>query len=64
MAKEVPDAPKQFGVRLSGETMELVSTIQDYRRKNNKPFTLAAVVEVAIEVYYEHLLEQGHIKEE
>ena len=64
MAKEIPDAPKQFGIRLSGETMVWVSAIQEYRRKNNEPFTLAAVVEEAIEVYYEQLLEHGHIKEE
>ena len=56
MAKEIPDAPKQLGIRLSGETMELVSSIQDYRRTNNEPFTLAAVVDDAMEVYYEQLL--------
>jgi hypothetical protein len=62
MAKEISDAPKQFGIRLSEETMELVSSIQDYLRKNNEPFTLAAVVEEAIESFYEHLVNQGQIK--
>jgi len=26
-----PDAPKQFGIRLSEDTMKLVSEIQDHR---------------------------------
>lgn len=64
MAKEIPDAPKQFGIRLSSETMELVSAIQDYRRKDGQPFTLAAVVEDAIECYYDHLVKQGHIDDD
>jgi hypothetical protein len=63
MAKEHPEAPRQFGIRLSEETMELVSTIQDYRRKSNEPFTLAAIVEEAIECYYDQLVEQGHIED-
>jgi hypothetical protein len=63
MAKEIPDAPKQFGIRLSEETMNLVSVIQDYLRKNNEPFTLAAIVEEAIECYYDQLVEQGHIED-
>jgi len=64
MAKEIPDAPKQFGIRLSGETMELVSAIQEYRRKNNEAFTLAAVVEEAIECYYDHLVKEGHLEDD
>jgi len=64
MAKEHPEAPRQFGIRLSEETMELVSTIQDYRRKSNEPFTLAAIVEEAIECYYDQLVEQGHIEDD
>ena len=63
MAKEIPDAPRQFGIRLPEEMMELVSAIQDYRRKNNEPFTLAAIVEDALECYYDKLVEQGHIKD-
>jgi hypothetical protein len=61
MAKEIPDAPRQFGIRLPEETMELVSAIQDYRRKNNEAFTLAAIVEEAIECYYDHLVKEGHL---
>jgi len=64
MAKEIPDAPRQFGIRLPEETMELVSAIQEYRRKKNEPFTLAAVVEEAIECYYDHLVDEGHIKDD
>jgi ABC-type nitrate/sulfonate/bicarbonate transport system substrate-binding protein len=64
MAKEHPDAPRQLGIRLSNEAIELVSAIQEYRRKSNEPFTLAAIFEDAIDFYYEHLVEQGHIKEE
>ena len=64
MAKEIPDAPRQFGIRLPEETMELVSEIQDYRRKNNEPFTLAAIVEEAIECYYDHLVKEGHLEDD
>jgi hypothetical protein len=64
MAKEIPDAPKQFGIRLSAETMELVSAIQEFRRKRNEPYTLAAIFEDAIDFYYEHLVEQGHIEDD
>jgi len=47
MANEHPDAPKQFGIRLSAETMELVSAIQEFRQRTNQPITLSAVVEDA-----------------
>ena len=48
MAQEHPNAPKQFGIRISDEMMELVSEIQHYRKRSDQPFTLAAVVEDAI----------------
>ena len=63
MAKEHPDAPRQLGIRLSNESIELVSAIQEYRRKNNEPYTLAAIFEDAIDFYYEHLVEQVHIED-
>lgn len=63
MAKEHPDAPKQFGIRLSSEVMELVSVIQEQRRHDQQSFTLASIVEDAIECYYEHLVEQGIIND-
>jgi len=59
-----PDAPKQFGIRLSDETMELVSEIQHHRKRTNQPTTLAAIVEDAIEIYYEDLVEAGEIQDE
>lgn len=63
MASQHPDAPKQFGIRLSDEVMELVSAIQKFRRRTNQSTTLASIVEDAIEVYYEDLVEEGAITE-
>ncbi len=63
MAQQHPDAPKQFGIRLSDEVMELVSAIQEFRKRTNQPTTLASIVEDAIEVYYEDLVEEGAITE-
>ncbi len=42
--------------------MELVSEIQEYHRKRNKAHTLAAIVESAIESYYDTLVEEGEIQ--
>ena len=64
MANEHPDAPKQFGIRLSNEIMEMVSAIQQFRQSNNQPTTLSSIVEDAIEVYYEDLVESGEIQDE
>ena len=64
MANEHPDAHKQFGIRLSDETMELVSAIQEHRKRTNQPTTLAAIVEDALEVYYEDLVESGEIQDD
>ena len=61
MVKDHPDAPKQFGIRLSAEIMEMVSEIQKFRQRNNQSTTLSAIVEDAIEVYYEDLVESGEI---
>ena len=64
MANEHPDAPKQFGIRLSAEIMEMVSAIQQVRQRNNQSTTLSAIVEDALEVYYEDLVESGEIQDE
>jgi hypothetical protein len=61
MTKEHPDAPKQFGIRLTQETMELVSEIQEFRQRTNQQTTLASIVEDAISVYYDRLLHEGAI---
>ena len=61
MASEHPDAPKQFGIRLSQETMELVSAIQEFRKRTDQPFTLAAIVEDAIRIYYDRLEAEGSL---
>ena len=61
MANEHPDAPKQFGIRLSAETMELVSAIQEFRQRTNQPTTLASIVEDALGIYYDTLVEEGAI---
>ena len=64
MANEHPDAPKQFGIRLSAQTMELVNEIQEFRIRTNQPTTLAAIVETAIGIYYDRLVEEGAIPPE
>lgn len=61
MTKEHPDAPKQFGIRLTQETMELVSEIQEFRQRTNQTTTLASIVEDAICIYYERLVDEGAI---
>jgi hypothetical protein len=63
MARQHPDAPKQFGIRISDEVMELVSVIQECRQRNAQPITLAAVVEDAIKAYYDLLVERGQIND-
>ena len=42
--------------------MELISEIQELHRKSNKPHTLAAIVESAVDSYYESLVEEGELK--
>jgi hypothetical protein len=64
MASEHPDAPKQFGIRLSQDTMELVSAIQEYRKQTNQPTTLSAVVEDAIQCHYNRLVKEGAISDD
>ena len=63
MANEHPDAPKQFGIRLSDETMELVSVIQQHRKRTNQPITLAAIVEDAIQCHFNRLVSEGAISD-
>jgi len=63
MANDHPDSPKQFGIRLSQETMDLVSAIQEHRKTINQPTTLSAVVEDAIRCHYNRLVREGAIKE-
>ena len=62
MAYDHPDAPKQFGIRLSEETMKLVSEIQHHRQRTNQPLTLASIVEDAIQCHYNRLVNEGAIK--
>jgi hypothetical protein len=64
MAHDHPDAPKQFGIRLSDDTMELVSAIQAYRRSTNQPTTLSAIVEDAIQCHYNRLVKEGAITDD
>jgi hypothetical protein len=64
MASEHPDAPKQFGIRLSQDTMRLVSAIQEHRKRTNQPTTLSAVVEDAIACHYNRLIREGALPDE
>ena len=57
-----PDAPKQFGIRLSEDTMKLVSHIQHFRQRTNQPITLSSIVEDAIQCHYNRLVNEGAIK--
>ena len=61
--KEHPSAPKQYGIRLSDEVMELVAEIQEHRKLTSQPFTLASIIEDALEAYYDKLIEEGIINE-
>jgi hypothetical protein len=63
MAHDHPDAPKQYGIRLSEETMKQVSEIQHFRQRTNQPITLAAIVEDAIQCHYNRLVSEGAIPE-
>jgi len=58
-----PDAPKQFGIRLSDETMELVTAIQQHRKRTNQPTTLGAIVEDAIQCHFNRLVSEGAISD-
>ena len=62
MANDHPDAPKQFGIRLSEDTMKLVSAIQHFRQRTNQPITLSSIVEDAIQCHYNRLIKEGAIK--
>jgi hypothetical protein len=64
MASDHPDAPKQFGIRLSDEVMELVSVIQEFRQRINQPSTLASIVEDAIKCHYARLVKEGVITDD
>jgi hypothetical protein len=64
MASEHPDAPKQFGIRLSTETLELVNAIQEFRQRTNQPTTLASIVEDAIQCHYNRLVKEGSITDD
>jgi hypothetical protein len=64
MVKNHPDAPKHFSIRLSEETMELVSAIQQFRQRSNQPLTLGAIVESAIQCHYARLVNEGAIEED
>ena len=61
MAHEHPDAPKQFGIRLSEDTMKLVAEIQHHRQRTNQSITLASIVEDAIQCHYNRLVKEGAI---
>ncbi|MEA5421958.1 hypothetical protein [Synechococcus sp. CCY9202] len=63
MARQHTDAPKQFGIRLSDQVMELVSEIQEFRLHNQQSPTLSSIVEDAINVYYDCLVEKGAIND-
>ncbi len=63
MANDHPDAPKQFGIRLSNGAMEQVSAIQQFRIRTSQSPTLSSLVEDAIGVYYDRLVEEGAIND-
>jgi hypothetical protein len=64
MAQDHPDAPRQFGIRLNAETLQLVSAIQEHRKTTNQATTLSSVVEDAIRCHYNHLVREGAITDD
>lgn len=62
--RQHPDAPKQYGIRITDEVMELVAQIQECRKQSNQSTTLASIVEDAIGLYYDHLVEAGSISDD
>ena len=44
--------------------MEMVSAIQQFRQRANQPATLSTIVEDALEIFYEDLVESGEIQDE
>jgi len=44
--------------------MELVSAIQEHRKRSNQSTTLSAVVEDAIQCHYNRLVSEGAIREQ
>lgn len=62
--RQHPDAPKQYGIRITDEVMELVAQIQECRKQSNQSTTLASIVEDAIGLYYDHLVEEGAISDD
>lgn len=63
MAKEHPDAPKQYGIRLSDDVIHLISEIQGFRKRTQQSPTLASIVEDAIQCYYDRLVDEGAIND-
>ena len=63
MAHDHPDAPKQYGIRLSNDTMKLVSEIQHHRQRTNQPITLSSIVEDAIQCHYNRMMSEGAISD-
>ena len=61
LAYDHPDAPKQYGISLSEETMTLVPEIQHHRQRTNQPITLVSTAEDAIQCHY-RLVNEGVIK--
>lgn len=39
--------------------MELVAEIQEHRKLTSQPFTLASIIEDALEAYYDELIDEG-----
>ena len=62
MANNHPDAPKQFGIHLREEAMEVVSEIQLYRQRTNQTITLTPIGEDAIHCHYNLLANEDAIK--
>ena len=62
MANNHPDAPKQFGIRLREEAMEVVSEIQLDRQRTNQTITLTPIGEDAIQCHYNRLANEDAIK--
>lgn len=63
MAKDDSGATRPFTIRLSRETMELISVIQESRKRHARPISPASVVDDAIKAYYDLLVERGQLND-
>lgn len=61
MASTQSQSPRQFGIHLSAEVMERITTIQAFRERTNQSLSLIAILEDAICHYHDRLVAERGI---